>query len=409
MLDVLVVGAGPAGSIAAWRLARAGVRVMLVDRDRFPRHKLCGDTLNPGAVALLASLPLADSPVDSALALSGMLVTGPHARVEARYGGDVVGRAIERRVLDQWLLSQAIAAGAEFEDGITVRSAVVDSSKAGTEVCGARVMVRDGTKREISVAARMTLAADGRSSVVARSLGLAAHPPAPRRWAFGTYVSGVAGTTDLGEMHIRGGKYIGVAPIADDLCNVCVVTGPHPSGRTPLDVVRKQLEADPHLRDRFARARFESRVSVLGPLAFTRECLRHERPSAGGRCGRVRRPDDRRRPAPGHSRRAPRRGGNPGGARFRRSLARRRAAGVCASRGDRPQTSLQPGPEAARGNAGGGDRGRARGAHRSLSRAVGRSLRRRRRMNTVALRRGRDHRTVARRDPPLPSSRTDPD
>ena len=269
MLDVLVVGAGPAGSIAAWRLARAGVRVMLVDRDRFPRHKLCGDTLNPGAVALLRSLPLADSPVDSALALSGMLVTGPHARVEARYGGDVVGRAIERRVLDQWLLSQAVAAGAEFEDGITVRSAVVDSSKAGTGVCGARVIVRDGTKREISVAARMTLAADGRSSAVARSLGLAAHPPAPRRWAFGTYASGVAETTDLGEMHIRGGKYIGVAPIADDLCNICVVTGPHPPGRTPLDVVRKQLESDPHLRDRFARARFESRVSVLGPLAFT--------------------------------------------------------------------------------------------------------------------------------------------
>jgi geranylgeranyl reductase family protein len=269
MLDVLVVGAGPAGSIAAWRLARAGVRVMLVDRDRFPRHKLCGDTLNPGAVALLRSLPLVDSPVDSALALSGMLVTGPHARVEARYGGDVVGRAIERRVLDQWLLSQAIAAGAAFEDGITVRGAVVDSSKAVTEVCGARVKVRDGTKREISVAARMTLAADGRSSVVARSLGLAAHPSAPRRWAFGTYVSGVAGTSDLGEMHIRGGKYIGVAPIADDLCNVCVVTGPHPPGRTPLDVVRKQLEADPALRDRFARARFESRVSVLGPLAFT--------------------------------------------------------------------------------------------------------------------------------------------
>ena len=53
MLDVLVVGAGPAGSLAAWRLARAGARVLLVDRARFPRPKLCGDTLNPGAVARL--------------------------------------------------------------------------------------------------------------------------------------------------------------------------------------------------------------------------------------------------------------------------------------------------------------------------------------------------------------------
>ena len=47
-MDVLVVGAGPAGSVAALVLARAGVRVRLVDRAQFPRDKLCGDTLNPG-------------------------------------------------------------------------------------------------------------------------------------------------------------------------------------------------------------------------------------------------------------------------------------------------------------------------------------------------------------------------
>jgi flavin-dependent dehydrogenase len=98
MIDVLVVGAGPAGALAAWRLASRGVRVMLVDREQFPRHKLCGDTLNPGAVALLRSLSLGDSPVETALPLAGMLVTGPHARVEARYGGDITGRAIERRI-----------------------------------------------------------------------------------------------------------------------------------------------------------------------------------------------------------------------------------------------------------------------------------------------------------------------
>src|SRR5918993_1445702 len=53
MSDVLIVGAGPAGSVAAMLLARAGVRVRLVDRATFPRDKLCGDTLNPGSLSLL--------------------------------------------------------------------------------------------------------------------------------------------------------------------------------------------------------------------------------------------------------------------------------------------------------------------------------------------------------------------
>ena len=54
MLDVLIAGAGPAGAMAATVLARAGVRVLVLDRARFPRDKLCGDTLNPGALAILS-------------------------------------------------------------------------------------------------------------------------------------------------------------------------------------------------------------------------------------------------------------------------------------------------------------------------------------------------------------------
>ena len=266
MIDVLVVGAGPAGSLAAWSLASRGARVMLVDREQFPRHKLCGDTLNPGAVALLRSLPLGDSPLGTALPLAGMLVTGPHARVEARYGGGIAGRAIERRIFDEWLLSRAIAAGVQFEDRVTVKSPIVDTSNADPAVRGVKATMA-GARRAIEILARLTLAADGRSSAIARALGLAWHPRVPRRWAFGTYASGVTGTVDLGEMHIRGRKYIGVAPISSDLCNVCVVTGRPASGRGALDIVRTELHADPALRQRFARARFEAPVAVLGPLA----------------------------------------------------------------------------------------------------------------------------------------------
>src|SRR5437764_8016206 len=103
MLDVIVAGAGPAGSIAAIVLARAGARVLVVDRETFPRDKLCGDTLNPGAIQLLASLGLTGGPVAAARPLVGMLLTGPHARKRGEYGPGRIGRALVRRDLDAWL------------------------------------------------------------------------------------------------------------------------------------------------------------------------------------------------------------------------------------------------------------------------------------------------------------------
>ena len=77
--DVIVVGAGPAGAIAAIVLARAGVRVHVLDRARFPRFKLCGDSLNPGALAILSRLGLGGV-VEGALPVDGMIVTSGTGR-----------------------------------------------------------------------------------------------------------------------------------------------------------------------------------------------------------------------------------------------------------------------------------------------------------------------------------------
>ena len=265
MRDVLVVGAGPAGAIAAWRLASAGARVTIVDRDAFPRDKLCGDTLNPGAVAFLESLRIQQSPLAGARQLAGMTVSGPRTRIDARYPAGVTGRAILRRHFDAWLLNQAVAAGAQFESGLMARSALAERVN-GADVVRAVTMGR-GSSSEFKFEAPVTIAADGRASRVARSMGLARHPSSPRRWAFGTYMRGVTGTSDFGEMHVRGRRYIGIAPIDDGVCNVCVVTGPHPGGRSPRDVVTSQVRLDPQLRERFAAASIEGPVRVLGPLA----------------------------------------------------------------------------------------------------------------------------------------------
>lgn len=268
MLDVVIAGAGPAGATAAWVAARAGARVLIVDRDQFPRDKLCGDTLNPGAIALLQSIGLGDGLAELGRPIGGMRVTGAGATVEARYQPNRRGLAVTRRVFDAWLLERAIAAGAHFEPGLTVRRPLVDES-AGRPVVRGLVLARRGDSDTVlRMPGSVTIAADGRASVIARALNLSSVPDHPRRWAFGTYVSGVAGVGDLGEMHIAAGRYLGIARVSDEVANVCVVTGPRPEGPTPLDVMQRVIASEPRIRARFEGARFDAPVRVLGPLAM---------------------------------------------------------------------------------------------------------------------------------------------
>src|SRR5471032_579021 len=106
--DVLIVGAGPAGSVAGIVLARAGARVRIVDRATFPRDKLCGDTVTPGTLARLTRLGTAQDTDARGLRVDGMLVTGARGvAIEGRYPEGRSGRAILRRDLDWLLLQQA--------------------------------------------------------------------------------------------------------------------------------------------------------------------------------------------------------------------------------------------------------------------------------------------------------------
>jgi flavin-dependent dehydrogenase len=272
MLDVLIVGAGPAGSVAATILARAGARVRLVDRARFPRDKLCGDTVNPGTLALLRRLGLSGSVERHGRAVEGMRLTGGNGvTIDSRYPDGLLGRAIVRRDVDWSLLLSAIAAGAQFESPVAVRRVVMEGERGASRVTGALVSGGNGAVHK--VCARVTIAADGRRSTVAFGLRLAAHPPRPRRWAIGAYFGDVAGLSTFGEMHVRAGRYIGVAAVPGGVTNVCLVRPLRPGaklwtgGRDPWSVLVGELAADAMLRDRFAGARLAQPPVVLGPLA----------------------------------------------------------------------------------------------------------------------------------------------
>ena len=266
--DVLVVGAGPAGTIAARQLAAAGVRVRVVDRATFPRDKLCGDTLNPGCLAMLDRL---DSSVASrirarATAITGMTVTGPGgARVAADYPSGLTGGSLMRRDLDQWLLESAVAAGAQFDSGVAVSAPSL--VERPLHVVGVRTA---RGSRENEIRARVVIAADGRASRLATALALSRFAKSPQRWAYGAYFSDVDRLTAHGEMHIRADGYVGVAPLPEGVANVCVVRSrAHLTAGQEADrVITQAIGADPGLAERFAGARRISDVAVLGPLGI---------------------------------------------------------------------------------------------------------------------------------------------
>jgi flavin-dependent dehydrogenase len=269
--DVLIVGAGPAGSVAAAVLARAGARVRLLDRAAFPRDKLCGDTVNPGTLAVLRRLGLSKPIDDRGLRVDGMRVTGPGGvAVEGRYPDGLHGRALVRSDMDWALLQLAIDAGARFEPSAPVRRAILEDADGCRSVCGV-VVGLGGREREIR--APVTVAADGRRSALAFGLGLARHPPRPRRWAIGAYYENAGGMSSLGEMHVRRGRYIGVAAVPGGIANVCLVKPfDAPLHKKPPDpfftaLLAAELAGDPLLRARFADARLVQPPVVLGPLA----------------------------------------------------------------------------------------------------------------------------------------------
>jgi len=245
--DVIVAGAGPAGSAAAASLARRGHDILLLDRQTFPRDKTCGDGIPPGTISILDGLGMANVVREANFyEIHGIRLGSPWGRTwettfKARRPGDEFYIAPRDR-FDVLIRDHAVACGAAFTQA-SVKAPIIEDGR----VCGVRVVI-DG--REKALRARVVIAADGATSVIARALHGDRQPLRMRGVALRGYMTGIETLPNKVEFYFDRELLPGYAwifPLAGDRANVGVIM--------PADRFKKRGRPLRDYLDRFLRRR----------------------------------------------------------------------------------------------------------------------------------------------------------
>ncbi len=265
--DVAIIGAGVAGSMAAVLCSRAGLRTVLLERHRFPRHKICGCCVNGRAFQMLRRAGL-----ESGLR---QLQPATTSSLAVRYRGRKLnvsmppGLAVSRRRMDQWLVDEAIASGCQFVDEVTasvqpvpsesdeVPVAILDSCKAGypeeriIQLRFANCHSPNGAKpadddlsasRDLHVCARVVLVCDGLGHPSLHLLpSFKAEPEAGSRIGLGAVFPRMAADAWIRReevlMAVATQGYAGVVQIEDNQFNLAAAIDPSclNKSNSPLD------------------------------------------------------------------------------------------------------------------------------------------------------------------------------
>lgn len=211
--DVMVIGAGPAGAVAALETARRGARVLLVDRATFPRSKVCGSCLNGMALAKLEEMGLGELPQQCG-------APGLQAFHVACRGRSAIlplkrGVALSRERLDGELLKAAIAAGADFVDGAQAEIEEVERDWR-------RISLRQASRENVVRARVIVVAAGLGCHVFAPPLADSAQTTSSSRVGAGTVLQDESDAFRVGTVYMachRDG-YVGLVRLEDGRLDV---------------------------------------------------------------------------------------------------------------------------------------------------------------------------------------------
>jgi len=260
MYDLIIVGAGPAGTAAVLHASRQGLSTLLLDKEGFPRDKICGDALSGKSVTALRELDLLDQVqrLPGAHIQSIVFSSPNHAsfRIDLRNTSlkDIPkGFVIRRKNYDAFMFEQAKKFATKTIENFSVNDLLFENNK----VCGVRGKDIDGN--EMIFSGKIVLGADGFKSVVSRKTGLYDHDPSHWVVALRCYYKNIKDLTDQIELHyvdevIPG--YFWIFPLEDGYANIGIGMLHKYIKKQKIDLNQALTETinSPYFKDRFEGA-----------------------------------------------------------------------------------------------------------------------------------------------------------
>ncbi len=260
--DIIIVGAGPAGTTAAFYAAKKGLKTLLLDKDQFPRDKICGDALSGKSIGILRDMNLLEEIQDLPGAfIQSITFSSPNNdnfNIDLRktnLKNIPKGFVIRRNIFDHFLFEKVKSTSVEIRENFSV-SDVIQNDGYVTGVSGKDRI--SGEKLEFT--AKIVFGADGYSSMVSRKMNLYEHDPDHWVVALRCYYKDVAGLTDQIELHyvdevVPG--YFWIFPLEENYANVGIGMLHSIIKKRNIDL-RQALEKtinSPAFKERFAKAR----------------------------------------------------------------------------------------------------------------------------------------------------------